>query len=102
MNGPLRTGADYKLKETPALQNAAARVYSLPMIAVKAEKDHLEVSIPTEGMTPEEISDFVSWLRVESILRRSKLTKEEAWKLSEEIKADWWQANEHRFRPQGG
>lgn len=72
------------------------------MIAVRAEKGRLEVSIPTEGMSPEEVSDFVSWLRVESIARRSKLTPEEAWKLSEEIKSDWWQANEHRFRPQGG
>jgi hypothetical protein len=84
-----------------ALHNARARVYSPRMIAVKAEKDHLEVSISTAGMTPEEISEFVSWLRVESILQRSKLTEEEAWKLSEEVKADWWQANEHRFRPQG-
>jgi hypothetical protein len=71
------------------------------MIAVKAEKDHLEVSIPTAGMTPEEISEFVSWLRVESILQRSKLTEEDAWKLSEEIKSDWWQANEPRFREPG-
>ena len=70
------------------------------MIAVKAEKGRLEVSIPTEGMSPEEVSDFVSWLRVESIARRSKLTPGEAWKLSEEIKSDWWQANEHRFRSQ--
>ena len=71
------------------------------MIAVKAEKDRLEISIPTEGMSPEEVSDFVSWLRVESIARRSKLTPDEAWKLSEEIKSDWWQANEQRFRSQG-
>jgi len=71
------------------------------MIAVKAEKNRWEVSIPTEGMSPEEISDFVSWLRVESVARRSKLTPDEAWKLSEEIKTDWWQANEKRFRPQG-
>ena len=67
------------------------------MIAVKADKDRLEVSIPTDGMTPEEDSDFVSWLRVESIARRSKLTPDAAWKLSEEIKSGWWQANEHRF-----
>lgn len=44
------------------------------MIAVKAEKDRLEIAIPTKGMLPEEISDFVSWLRVESVARRSKLT----------------------------
>ncbi len=77
------------------------RVYVPAMIAVKAEKERLEISIPTEGMTPEEINNFVSWLRVETVARRSKLTGDAAWKLSEEIKSDWWQANEHRFRPQG-
>ena len=70
------------------------------MIAVKAEKDRLEISIPTDGMSPEEISDFVSWLRVESVVRRSKLTPDAAWKLAEEIKTGWWQANEQRFRSQ--
>ncbi len=84
-----------------ALRKVSPQVYFPPMIAVRAEKDRLEISIPTAGMTPEEISDFVSWLRVESIVQRSKLTEEEAWKLSEQIKSDWWQANEHRFRGQG-
>jgi hypothetical protein len=69
------------------------------MIAVKAEGNRVEVSIPTEGMTPEEVNEFISWLRVESIVRRSKLTPEAAWQLSEDIKSDWWQANEHRFTP---
>lgn len=71
------------------------------MIAVKADKDHVEISIPTEGMTPEEVNGFVSWLRLEAIARRSKLTEEAAWKLSEDIKADWWAKNSHRFIPQG-
>lgn len=71
------------------------------MIAVKAEKDRLEVSIPTAGMTPEEVSDFVGWLRVESIARRSKLTPDQAWKLSEDVKSGWWQANEAWFRAEG-
>jgi hypothetical protein len=76
-------------------------VYVPAMIAVKADKDHVEISISTEGMTPEEINDFVSWLRVESVARRSKLTEEDAWKLSEEMKAGWWSANQHRFPSQG-
>lgn len=76
-------------------------MYVQTVIAVKAEKDRLEVSISTDGMSPEEVSDFVSWLRVESIARRSKLTAEDAWKLSEDIKSNWWQANEHRFPSQG-
>ena len=52
-------------------------------------------------MTPGEVNDFVSWLRVESVVRRSRLTPEAAWKLSEDIKSDWWQANERHFTPEG-
>jgi hypothetical protein len=67
------------------------------MIAVKAENDHLLVTIPTQGMTPDEIGDFVSWLRVEGTLRRSRLTPEAGWKLSEDIKSNWWRENQNRF-----
>ncbi|MGH7945554.1 MAG: hypothetical protein ACREF9_11150 [Opitutaceae bacterium] len=67
------------------------------MLAVHADKNEIRVSIPTGDMTPEEVSAFVSWLRVESTVRRSKLTPAAAWRLSEDIKSDWWQANEHRF-----
>ena len=70
------------------------------MIAVKADKDHVEVSIPTEGMTPEEVNALVSWLRVETIVRKSKSREDALWQLSEEIKADWWAKNEGRFTPE--
>jgi hypothetical protein len=48
-------------------------------------------------MSPEQVNDFVNWLRVEAIARRSKLTEEAAWQLSEEVKAGWWEKNKHRF-----
>src|ERR1017187_5755147 len=86
----------------PRLLNPALALYISTMIAVKAENGCLQVTIPTEGMTPGEVNDFVSWLRVESVVRRSRLTPEAAWKLSEDIKSDWWQANERRFTPEGG
>ncbi len=76
-------------------------MYVPPMIAVKADKDRVEITIPTDGMTPEEVNDFISWLRVESIVQRSKLTEQAAWQLAEDIKADWWEKNKHRFIPQG-
>ncbi len=69
------------------------------MVAVEADKHEIRVSIPTDGMTPEDVSAFVSWLRLESVVRRSKLTPEAAWQLSEDLKTEWWQANEHRFGP---
>ena len=71
------------------------------MIAVKAEQDFVQVRIPTQGLTPEEVNDLVSWLRVEAVACRSKLTPDAAWQLSEDVKSDWWQANEKRFIPPG-
>jgi hypothetical protein len=31
----------------------------------------------------------------------SRLPPEAAWQLSEDIKSEWWQANERRFTPEG-
>ena len=67
------------------------------MIDVKAENGEVHITFPTDGMSPEQVNDFVTWLRVESIARRSKLTEQAAWQLSEEIKAGWWEKNKHRF-----
>lgn len=72
------------------------------MIGVTTENDQLLVTIPTKGLTPDEVNDFVAWLRVESIARRSRLTPEAAWTLSEDMKSDWWRANEQRFAPREG
>jgi hypothetical protein len=83
------------------LLSSALALYISAMIAVKAENGRLQVTIPTEGMTPGEVNDFVSWLRVESVVRRSRLTPEAAWKLAEDMKADWWQVNERRFTGEG-
>jgi hypothetical protein len=67
------------------------------MIAVQADNDCVQVTISTKGMPPDEVTDFVAWLRVESIGRHSKLTPGTAWQLSEDVKSDWWQANEARW-----
>ena len=67
------------------------------MIDVKAEDGVVHMTFPTDGMSPEHVNDFVIWLRVESIARRSKLTKQTARQLAEEIKASWWEKNKHRF-----
>jgi hypothetical protein len=43
------------------------------------------------------VNAFVNWLRVEAAARRSRLKESAAWKLSEEVKSDWWSRNESRF-----
>jgi hypothetical protein len=93
--------SQHRQRWQPRLLNPASAVYNSTMIAVKAENGCLQVTIPTEGMTPGEVNDFVSWLRVESVVRRSRLTPEAAWELSEDIKSEWWQANNRRFTAEG-
>ena len=67
------------------------------MIEVKAENGSVHIIFPTDGMSPEQVNDFVAWLRVESIARRSKLTEQAAWRLAEDIKSGWWEKHQHRF-----
>jgi hypothetical protein len=57
---------------------------STPVPCPDAEQTFsLQVTIPSEGMTPGEVNDFVSWLRVESVVRGSRPTPEAAWRLSQ-------------------
>jgi signal transduction histidine kinase len=67
------------------------------MIAVETSEKAIRVSIPTDGMPTEAVNAFVNWLRVEAAARRSHLKESAAWKLSEEVKSDWWSRNESRF-----
>lgn len=67
------------------------------MIAVEASEKTIRVSIPTDGMAAETVNTFVDWRRVEAAARRSRLTQDQAWKLSEEVKSDWWSRNQSRF-----
>lgn len=64
-------------------------------MSVVAEND--EIRISTKGMSSDEVRALVDWLRLEVIARKSKLTEKDAWDLSEEIKADWWERNKARF-----
>ena len=67
------------------------------MIDVKAGQGTVQITFPTDGMSPEQVNDFVAWLRVEAIARRSKLTVSAAWQLSEEVKSGWWERNRERL-----
>ncbi len=67
------------------------------MIDVKADHGTVQITVPTDGMSAEQVNDFVTWLRVEAIARRSKLTAPAAFQLSEDIKAGWWDRNKQRF-----
>jgi hypothetical protein len=60
------------------------------MIAVETNDHEIHVSMPTDGMPAAAVRAFLDWLRVEASARRSRLTDDAAWKLSEDVKSSWW------------
>ena len=52
-------------------------------------------------MPPKRLNAFLGRLRLEEIAQRSRLTEEDADRIADEIKAEWWAVNKDRFIPTG-
>jgi len=69
------------------------------MITVEKTQNDVRVTIPKDALPPSQLNAFLDWLRLEEIAQRSHLSDEEANRIAEEIKAEWWAANKDRFIP---
>ena len=67
------------------------------MITVEKTNSDVRVTIPNGAMSPIRLNAFLDWLRLEEIAQRSRLTEEDADRIADEIKAEWWAANKDRF-----
>lgn len=54
------------------------------------EGNNIIVKIPTKLISKEFVKKFIERIEVETILKKSKLTRKQAWDLSEEIKNEFW------------
>ena len=55
------------------------------------------MTIPKGEVPPERVSTWLDWLRLEAVVARSRLSEQEADRLAEEVKADWWASHKDRF-----
>ena len=69
------------------------------MITVEKTDVDVRVTIPKDAVPPKQLNAFLDWLRLEEITQRSRLTEEDASRIAEEMKAEWWAANKDRFIP---
>jgi hypothetical protein len=69
------------------------------MIVVEKTETDVRVTIPKNAMPPKQLNAFLDWLRLEEIAQRSRLTEEEADRIAEQIKAEWWAANKEQLIP---
>ena len=71
--------------------------YSPGMITVDATDDAVRVTIPRGEMALEQIEAILRPFRFASLVSGSQLTKDEAMRIAEESKSDWWEKNKQRF-----
>ncbi len=71
------------------------------MITVDSTDEAIRVTIPRGEMALEQVEAILRPFRFASLVAGSELTKEEAMKIAEESKADWWGKNQHRFGGDG-
>lgn len=67
------------------------------MITVETTADGTRLTIPRDNVPPDRLRPLLDWLRLEAVARRSQLSEGEADRLAEQMKADWWAENKHRF-----
>jgi hypothetical protein len=69
------------------------------MITVEKTDTDVRVTIPRNAMPPKQLNAFLDWLRLEEIAQRSGLTADEADRIADRIKAEWWAANKDKVIP---
>ena len=55
------------------------------------------LSFSKEFLSSSEVVKFIETLRIKELLSKSQLTTEDALKLDDELKEEWWQKNQARF-----
>lgn len=67
------------------------------MVEITFEKENAVLKFPKQLVSSAYVQEFLDRLRLETIVEKSQLSEEDAWKLSEEMKEQWWQKNKDKF-----
>jgi hypothetical protein len=69
------------------------------MITVEKTGTDVRVTIPKDAVPAKRLNAFLDWLRLEEIVQCETLTEEEADRIANKIKSDWWAGNKDKFIP---
>lgn len=57
------------------------------------------ISLDKQAINQDVMLRMIEWLNVESLAQKAGVDDESLEQLADEIKADWWAKNKHRFIP---
>ena len=63
------------------------------MVQISFIENEAILKFPKQLISSAYVQEFLERLRLEIIAEKSRLSDDEAWELSEEIKEEWWQKN---------
>jgi len=69
------------------------------MITIESTEKEIRVSIPRDEVDPVRLERLLRPFRLEAAVSGGTMTDEEADQMAEEMKANWWEDNRHRFLP---
>jgi len=61
------------------------------------EQDEVILKFPKDMLSAGCVQDFLQRLKLEAAVRKSRLSEQDVWELSEEIKRDWWEKNREKI-----
>jgi hypothetical protein len=67
------------------------------MLNYQITDDTVNLSFSKDLLSSPEIIKLLETLRIKELISKSQLTAEEADRLDDEIKQNWWLANKERF-----
>ena len=65
------------------------------MIKILFDKNEAIIKFPKSLISIDSVQELIGRIKFESIIENSKLKEEEAWRLSEELKKEWWEKNKN-------
>ncbi len=69
------------------------------MITIESTEKEIRVSIPRDEVDPVRLERLLRPFRLDAAVSGGGMTDDEADRMAEEMKANWWEENRHRFLP---
>lgn len=67
------------------------------MLNVQVTGDTVNIVFNRNLISNEDLNEFLDKLRLKYLVSKSRMTEEDAEKLSKELKSNWWKKNRERF-----
>ncbi|MFQ5456714.1 MAG: hypothetical protein ACE5EA_11060 [Nitrospirota bacterium] len=60
---------------------------------IKTDENNLLLKIPKDLIARDYVERFMDRIELEILVKKGRMSEEEAWELSERLKEDWWKEN---------